>query len=137
MKGALKNAAIALSSGACVALLSFSWSENCISLGVESAEAAETTRATHRPRAVGIARQKSRRSLHGHDLFATAVAATTAFRNYDDYYCSGDPHANSGYPPGSYYYSSYSGGYCVSAGDATGLYARPTLAPRFYGGFGP
>jgi hypothetical protein len=133
----MKNAAIAIASGACVALLSFSWSEQCISLGVESAEAAQTNRATHRPSVVGIARQQSRRSVQGHELFAAAVAATTAPRNYDDYFCSGDPHANSGYPPGSYYYSSYSGGYCVSAGYDTGLYARPTLAPRFYGGFGP
>jgi hypothetical protein len=68
-------------------------------------------------------------------LYAAAVAATTSGWNYEDYYCSGDPYAGSGAPPGSYYYSSYSGGYCVSASYASGLYTRPTLAPRFYGGW--
>jgi hypothetical protein len=136
MKVALKRTAIAASTVACVALLSFSWSEQRgVSLGVESAQGAD--RSTVAPRSVaGVARRQYRRSVYGHGLFAAAVAATTSPWNYDDYYCYGDPYAGRGYPPGSYYYGSYPGGYCVSRGYATGLYAQPTLFPRYYGGWG-
>src|ERR1700730_5475734 len=122
MKVALKRTAIATSTVACVALLSFSWSEQRgVSLGVESAQGAD--RST-----VGVARRQYRRS--GNELFAAAVAATTSPWNYDDYYCYGCPYA------GGYYYRRYPGGYCVSRSYVTGLYGRPTLFPRFYGGWG-
>jgi hypothetical protein len=136
MKVALKRTAIAASTVAYVALLSFSWSEpRGVSLGVESAQGAD--RSTVAPRSVaGVARRQYRRSVYGQGLFADAVAATTSPWNYDDYYCYGDPYAGRGYPPGSYYYGSYPGGYCVSRGYATGLYAEPTLFPRYYGGWG-
>ena len=128
MKVALKRTAIATSTAACVALLSFSWSEQRgVSLGVESAQGAD--RST-----VGVARRQYRRS--GNELFAAAVAATTSPWNYDDYYCYGDPYAGRGYPPGSYYYGSYAGGYCVSRSYVTGLIGQPTLFPRYYGGWG-
>jgi hypothetical protein len=135
MKLALKRTAIATLTVACVALLSFSWSEQCgISLGVESAQARIDRPST--PLSVaGVARRQYRRSVSGHGLFAAAVAATTSPWNYDDYDCYGDPYAGRSYPPG-YYYSSYPGAYCVSRGYATGLYARPTLFPRYYGGWG-
>jgi hypothetical protein len=137
MKVALKRTAIATSTVACVALLSFSWSEQRgVSLGVASAQARINRPST--PLSVaGVARRQYRRSVYGHGLFAAAVAATTSSWNYDDYVCYADPYAGRGYPPGSgYYYNSYPGGYCVSSSDVTGLYAQPTLFPRYYGGWG-
>ena len=129
MKVALKRTAIATSTVACVALLSFSWSDQRgVSLGVESAQGADQS-------TVGVARRQYRRSDHGYGLFAAAVAATTSPWNYDDYYCYGAPYAGNGYPPGSYY-RSYPGGYCVSRSYITGLIGRPTLFPRYYGGWG-
>jgi hypothetical protein len=127
MKVALKRTAIATSTVACVALLSFGWSEQRgVSLGVESAQA-RVDRASTPASVAGVARRQSRRSASGHRLLAAAVAATTTPWNYDDYDCYGVP-----YPRG-HYYSSYPGGYCVSRDYSTGLYARPTLFPRYYG----
>jgi hypothetical protein len=128
MKVALKRTAIAASTVACVVLLSFGWSEQRgVSLGVESAQGADQSTA---PRVAGVARRQYRRSVNG--VFAAAVASTTSPWNYDDYYCYGDPYAGR-YPPGSYYYRSYPGGYCISSGYLTGTYAQPTLFPRYYG----
>src|SRR6202008_3578533 len=110
MKVALKKIAIAASTVACVVLLSFSWSEQRgASLGVESAQAWIDRPATPL-RVAGVARRQHRRSVHGHGLFAAAVAATTSPWIYDDYDCFGDPYGGGGYPPGGYYYSSYPGG---------------------------
>src|SRR5271163_5066366 len=121
MKVALKRAARATSTVACVALLSFSWSEQRgVSLGVESAHA-RINRPSTPLSLTGVARRHYRRSV-GYGVFAAAVAATTSPWNYDDYYCYGDPYTGRGYPPGGYY-SSYPGGYCVSASYLTGLYA--------------
>lgn len=137
MKVALKRTAIATSTVACVALLSFGWSEQRgVWLGVESAQARnnrpQTAASTAR-----VARRHYRRSIPQNALVAAAVAATTTPSRYEDYYCDGDPYAGRGYPPG-YYYRSYPGGYCVSSSYVTGLYARPTLFPRYYGGgWGP
>jgi hypothetical protein len=132
MEVTLKRIAVAISTVACVALLSFSWSESRgVSLGIESAQA-RVRRPPTPLDVVGV--RQYRRSLYGHRLFAEAVAATTSPWNYDDYYCYGDPYAGRGYPSG-YYYRSYPGGYCVSSGYVTGLYAQPTLAPRYYGGW--
>jgi hypothetical protein len=126
-----KRTAIATSTVACVALLSFSWSEQRgVSLGVESAQAAD--RSTVDPRSAGVARRQYRRSGYGPGadpgagLVRAAAAATTSPWNYDDYYC---------YPGGYYYgaYGSYPGGYCVSFSYLTGLIGRPTLFPRYYG----
>ena len=125
MKVALKRTAIATSTAACVALLSFSWSEQRgVSLGVESAQA-RVVRSSTPVSVAGVARRQSRRS--GDRLLAAAAAATTSPWNYDDYDCYGVP-----YPRGRYY-SSYPGGYCVSRDYSTGFYARPTLFPRYYG----
>ena len=136
MKMALKRTAIATSTVACVALLSFNWSEQRgVSLGIESAQA-----RINRPSAplsvAGVARRQYRRSEYRHGLFAAAVAATTSPWNYDDYVCYGDSYAGRGYPPRGYYHSSYPGGYCVSSSYVTGLYAQPTLFPRYYGDWG-
>jgi hypothetical protein len=131
MKVALKRTAIATSTAACVALLSLSWSEQRgVLLRIESAQA-RVDRPSPPISVNGVARRQSRRFASGDRLLATAVAATTTPRNYDDYDCYGDPYAGRVYPPG--YYSSYPGGYCVSRDYSTGLYARPTLFPRYYG----
>jgi hypothetical protein len=131
MKVALKRTAIATSTVACVVLLSFNWSEQRgVSLGVESAQA-RIDRPLTPSSVAGAARRQHRRS--GNGLFREVVAATTSLWNYDDYYCYGVPYAGRGYPPGSYYYSSYPGD-CVSRSDITGLIGRPTLFPRYYGG---
>lgn len=68
----------------------------------------------------------------GSEVFAAAVAATTSPWNYHDYYCYDAAYAgNAGSraPRPGYY-----GSYCVSSSNITGLYARPTLFPRFYFG---
>ena len=126
---ASKRTAIAAATVACLALLSFSWSEQRgVSLGVESAQA-----RTDRPSTpISVARRQYRWS--GYGLFAVAVAATTSPWNYEDYFCYGAPNAGRGYPPGGYY-RSYPGGYCLSRSDVTGLYGRPTLFPRYYVGW--
>jgi hypothetical protein len=126
MRQMMRNVAIAASTVACAALLSFGWSEQRgVSLGVESAQGAD--RSTVDPiQLAGVARRQYRRS--GYGLFAAAVAATTSPWNYDDYYCYGVPYT------GGYYYRSYPGGYCVSRSYVTGFYGRPTLSPRYYGG---
>ena len=133
MKVALKRAAIATSTVACVALLSFSWSDRRgVSLGIETVQARSNRPSTS---GAGLARRHFRRPDAGYESWAAAVAATTSPWNYNDYYCYGDPYAGRGYPPG-YYYRSYPGGYCVSSDYVTGLYAKPTLFPRYYGEWG-
>ncbi len=105
MNSAWKRTAIAASTVTCVALLSFSWSEQRgVSLGIESAHARNKRPSTTR--------------RYGPSPYAEAVAATTSPWNYDDYICYG-------YSPN---------GYCVSSGYVTGTYARPTLFPRRYDG---
>src|SRR5450432_1644022 len=102
MKMALKRTAIATSTVACVALLSFSWSEQRgVSLGVESAQARIDRPLTPFSVAGVARRQYRRRSVNGYGLLGAVAAATTSPWNYDDYYCYGDPHAGRGYP-GSY-----------------------------------
>lgn len=131
MKAAAKRMALAASTIACVALMSPSWSEHRgVSLGFESAQGAD--------RPPGAARSARRAYVRdrGHALLAAAVRATSPL-NYDDYDCAGDPNAWRGYPPGSYYYGTYPGGYCVNRSIGTALYTRPTLFPRYYGGWGP
>jgi hypothetical protein len=129
MKVALKTV-IAGSTVTCVTLLSFSWSQQRgVSLGVEAAQARDGRPSTQIGVA-GIARRQYRRS--GQELLAAAVAATTSPWNYDDYYCYGVPYSPRRYPPGSYYYRNYPGGYCLSGSYATGLVGRPTLFPRYY-----
>jgi len=132
MRVVLNRFVIATSAFTCAALLSLSWSErHGVSLGVKSAEA-RVDRPASPVRGAGITRRQSRRSASGNGLLATVVAATTSPWNYDDYDCYADPYTGRRDPPG-YYYNSYPGGFCVSRGYATGLYARPTLFPRYYG----
>ena len=119
MKVILKRTVIATSAAACVALLSFSWSEHRgVSLGVGSAEA-RADRPSPPAKGARIAHRQSRRSVSGNGLLAAVVAATTSPRNYDDYDCYDDSYGGGGYPPGNYY-NSFPGGYCVSRDYATG-----------------
>ncbi|SHN87810.1 hypothetical protein SAMN05444170_7382 [Bradyrhizobium erythrophlei] len=124
MKVAFRRTAIASLIVPCVTLLSFSGSGR---LGVERAQGADRPLTPYTD-ARG-ARRPHLRSDRGYGLFATAVAATTSPWNYDDYYCWGSP-------PGSHYYSSYPGGYCVRRNYVTGLYGHPTLFPRYYSASG-
>jgi hypothetical protein len=124
VKVAFERTAIAIATGACVVLVSFSWSEQRgVSLGVERAQGADQS-------SVGGPRRQRRQSDRGYALWAEAVAATTTPWNYDDYYCYGVPYT------GGYYHRSYPGGYCFRFNEVTGLYGRPTLAPRYYGSGG-
>ena len=121
----LRKVAIAAATVACAGLLSVNWHEQEVSLNVTSAQAAS--------RSPSIAAKRNYRR-QGQELVATVAAATTSPFNYDDYYCYGDRNAGR-FPPGSYYYSSYSGGYCVSNNSVGAFLARPTLFPRYYGGW--
>lgn len=137
MQVTIRRTAIASAIVACATLLSFSWSgRDGLSLRVQIAEA-RTDRPPPQVSVVGVARRQYRRPARGSEVFAAAVAATTSPWNYDDYYCYDAPYAgNAGsraLRPG--YYSSYPGGYCVRSSNITGLYARPTLFPRFYVGW--
>lgn len=122
---ALRRIAIAAAVVACAGLLSVSWREQGISLDVTGAHAASRSPST-------AAKRYYRRQ--GQELVASVAAATTSRFNYDDYFCHGDPNAGR-YPPGSYYYRRYSGGYCVDNSSAGAYLARPTLFPRYYGGW--
>lgn len=137
MNIALKKAAVAAATVACFSLVSFSGSDGSFSPGIERAHA-QSDRASRRPsQAPGSAHRSHRRPAPGNTraLVAEAVASTTSYWDYDDYYCSGDRLAYRGYPPGSYYYRGYSGGHCVPANFVTGRYGRTTLFPRYYGGW--
>lgn len=134
MKLASKRTVIAALTFACTALLSLSWSEQeGVSLAVKIAEAGPD-RTPPKMSATKTARRHARRSRYSDEVFAAAVASTTSPWHYDDYYCYGNPSAGRGFPPGSYY-RSYSGGYCISSSDVTGLNAHPTLFPRYYVGW--
>jgi hypothetical protein len=134
MQAAVKRIAIATPIIACATLLSLSWSEHgSISLRVEIAEA-RADRPSPSNSVAGVARRQHRRPVNGSGVLAAAVAATTSSWNYNDYYCYDAPYAARRAPdPG--YYTSYPGGYCVNNSNLTGLYARPTLFPRFYVGW--
>jgi hypothetical protein len=103
-------------------------------VGIENAQGADRSTLVP-PSIAGVARRPYRRPPYGHGVFDAAVAATTSPWNYDDYFCYGNPYDGGGYPPGSHYYGTYPGGYCVSRSYVTGLYGRPTLFPRYYSGW--
>ena len=130
----LKRTAIAASTVACVALLSFSWSEQRgVSLGVEIAEARVDRPSI--PVNEGVARRQSRRFASGDRLLAAAVAATTTPRNYDDYDCYGDL-TQVGATLLAIIIAAILAATASVATTSTGLYTRPTLFPRYYGGWG-
>ena len=137
MQVTIRRTTIATAIVACATLLSFSWSERGgLSLGVQIAEA-RADRPAPQISVAGVARRQHRRPAHRSGVYAAAVAATTSPWNYDDYYCYDTPYAGNArsIAPHPGYYGSYPGGYCVRSSNITGLYARPTLFPRFYVGW--
>jgi hypothetical protein len=154
----VRRAALAASAFTCAALFSFGWSEQRgVSLAVESAQARIGRPLT--PLSVaGVARRNYRRAAYGYGaglvgagLAAGAVGAAYYSGYPGSYYGYGYPgsyYSSYGYPgsyystyayPGSYYggsYAAYTGGY-YGGGYANRSYitGRPTLLPRYYGGW--
>ncbi len=144
----MRKLAIATSTVACAALLSFSWSEqHGVSLAVESAQA-RIGRPFTPVSVAGVARRQYRRAAYGYGagvvgagLAAGAIGAAAVAASSPYGYYGGGPYVgtdwgyNSGYP-GSYY-GGYPGGY-YGGGYANRSYVtgRPTLFPRYYGGYG-
>jgi hypothetical protein len=151
----LRTFAIATSAFACATLLSFSWSEQRgVSLSVESAQA-RVGRPLTPVSGAGVARRQNRRAAYRYDLVGAGVAAGY----YGGY--PGGYYGSYGYPGGYYgaysaggypgYYGAYAaGGYpgyygAYAAGGYPGYYGgyvnrsyvtgRPTLFPRYYGGW--
>ncbi len=140
----LRTFAIATSAFACATLLSFSWSEQRgVSLSVESAQA-RIGRPLTPLSGAGVARRHYRRGAYGYGagvagagLAAGAIGAAAATSPYG-YYGGGGPYVGTGWGyPGGYY------GSCDCPGGCYGGYAnrsyvtgRPTLFPRYYGGWG-
>jgi hypothetical protein len=154
----VRKAALAASAFTCAALFSFSWSEQGgVSLSIESAQARIGRPLT--PLSVaGVARRQYRRAAYGYGagvvgaglaagaIGAAAVAATSPYGYY-----GGGPYVGTGWgyyggSPGyygSYGYPGYYGSY--AAGGYPGYYGgyanrsyvtgRPTLFPRYYGGW--
>ena len=146
----LSKLAIAGSTVACAALFSFSWSEQRgVSLSVESAQA-RVGRPLTPLSGAGVARRQYRRSAYragavgagvaGAAAVGTAAAVAATSPNWgwgggwggnwgwggSPYYTNGGTYAAGGYPVGYY------GGY-ANRSYVTG---RPTLIPRYYGGYG-
>ena len=127
MQASLRTFAIATSTFACAALLSFGWSEQSgVSLSVESAQARIGRPLT--PLSVaGVARRQYRRAAYGYGYGAGPVGAGVAAA------AIGKAAAASswGYYGGGY--PGYYGGVYANRSYVTG---RPTLIPRHYGGWG-
>jgi hypothetical protein len=136
----LGKSAIAISTFGCAALLSFSWSEQSgVSLSIESAQARIGRPLT--PFSVaGVARRQYRRAAYGYGYGAGVVGAGVAAAAIGTAAATASPwgYYGGGYPGG--YYGTYASGY---PGYYGGVYAnrsyvtgRPTLFPRYYGGWG-
>jgi hypothetical protein len=145
----LRNAAIATSTFACAALLSFGWSEQRgISLSIESAQA-RIGRPWTPLSVAGVARRQYRRSVYGYGygagvvgaglaaaaVGAAAVAATSPYGYYGNGYYGGGPYVGSGWG----YYGGYgTGGYYGSYGGYPGYYgayAAGGYPGGYYGGY--
>ena len=132
MQASLRTFAIATSTFACAALLSFGWSEQSgVSLSVESAQA-RIGRPLPPLSVAGVARRHYRRAAYGYGagvvgagLAAGAIgaAAVSPWGYYGGY-------------PGSYYgaYGGYPGGYYGGYAHRSYVTGRRTLIPRYYGG---
>ena len=144
----MARAVIATSAAVCATLFSFNWSEQRgASLSVESAQARIGRPLT--PFSVaGVARRRYRRAAYGYGagvvgaglaagaIGATAVAATSPYGYY-----GGGPYVGTGWGyygsyPGNYYGSyGYPGGYYGGYANRSYVTGRPTLFPRYYGGW--
>ena len=146
MQASLRTFAIATSTFACAALLSFGWSEQSgVSLSVESAQA-RIGRPLPPLSVAGVARRHYRRAAYGYGagvvgagLAAGAIGAAAV--SPWGYY-GGGPYVGTGwgyyggYHPGSYYgaYGGYPGGYYGGYAHRSYVTGRRTLIPRYYGG---
>ena len=148
----IAKAAIATSAAMCATVFSFNWSEQRgVSLSIEGAQARIGRPGT--PLSVaGVARRQHRRGAYGYGagvvgaglaagaIGAAAVAATSP---YGYGYYGGGPYAGTGWGysggyPGNYYgsYGSYPGGYYGGYyANRSYVTGRPTLIPRYYGGY--
>ena len=135
---------IASSAAVCATLLSFNWSEQRgISLSIESAQA-RIGRPLTPLSGAGVARRHYRRAAYGYGagvvgaglaagaIGTAAVAATSPYGYY-----GGGPYAGTGWGyPGNYYGSyGYPGGYHGGYANRSYVTGRPTLFPRYYGGW--
>ena len=134
--------AIATMTFACTALLSVGWSEQRgVSLSIESAQA-RIGRPLTPVSVAGVARRQYRRAAYGYGAgvvgagVAAAAIGTAAATSPWGYYGGGYPGGYYGaYYGGSYYgggYPGYYGGVYANRSYVTG---RPTLFPRYYGGW--
>jgi hypothetical protein len=141
--------AIATTTFACTALLTVGWSEQRgVSLSVESAQARIGRPLT--PLSVaGVARRNYRRAAYGYGagvvgagVAAAAIgtaAAASYYGNgyYDNGYYSGTGWGYGGYGTGYYgAYGGYPGYYGGVYANRSYITGRPTLIPRYYGGYG-
>jgi hypothetical protein len=161
----LGKTAIAILTFACTALLSFGWSEQRgVSLSIGSAQA-RIGRPWTPLSVAGVARRNYRRAAYGYGagvvgagLAAGAIGAAayygggpyvgTGWGYYGGY--PGNYYGNYGYPGGYYgaggypvgYYGGtyaaggYPGGYYGGYANRSYVTGRPTLFPRYYGGWG-
>ena len=139
----LRTFAIATSAFACATLLSFSWSEQRgVSLSVESAQA-RIGRPWTPVSVAGVARRHYRRAAYGYGaglVGVGAVGAAAVAANRWGYH-GGGPYVGTGWGyhggyPG-YYHGSYGypGGYYGGYANRSYVTGRPTLLPRYYGGW--
>lgn len=105
----MRKMAIAISTFACAALLSFTWSEQRgVLLSVESAQA-RVGRPLTPVSVAGVARRQTRRAVYGAGLAGAAVVGTAAAvasaPYYGGGYYSGGPYQGAGYYAGGPYAS--------------------------------
>ena len=105
----MRKMAIAISTFACAALLSFTWSEqHGVLLSVESAQA-RVGRPLTPVSVAGVARRQTRRAVYGAGLAGAAVVGTAAAvasaPYYGGGYYSGGPYQGAGYYAGGPYAS--------------------------------
>jgi hypothetical protein len=134
----LTTIAIGASTFACAALLSFNWSEQGgISPSIESAQARVGRPLT--PMSVaGVARRQTRRAAYGYGAgvvgagLAAGAIGTAAVAAASPYgYYGGGPYVGTGWGN----YGGYPGGYYGGYANRSYVTGRPTLFPRYYGGW--
>jgi hypothetical protein len=141
----LTTVAIATSTFACAALLSFGWSEQGgVSLSVESAQA-RVGRPLTPVSVAGVARRQTRRAVYGAGVVGAGAAGTAAAvaATSPNWGWGGGPYTGAGYYAGGPHYSgtvrgaraAYYGGYPSAAG--TSEASRPHYAVRAYYEGGP
>jgi hypothetical protein len=109
MRMSLRTVAIATSTFACAALLSFGWSQQTgVSISVESAQA-RVGRPLTPVSVAGVARRQTRRAVYGAGIAGAAAVGTAAYYGgaggpyyQSASYYGGGPYASYGYPAQDY-----------------------------------